>query len=246
MNPNPLRIISLVPSITELLYDLGLREEVVGITKFCVHPTEWFRTKERIGGTKTLNLNKIIELKPDLILANKEENVKEQVYELSNHCHVYTSDVKDVKDALHMIQDIGQLCGKKSEALHLIETFQQQRNFFSPQKIRTAIYLIWQKPYMAAGVDTLIHSMMEMAGFQNVIRENRYPEITMGEIQRLQPDYLLLSSEPFPFKQKHVEELALLCPYTKPICVDGEIFSWYGSRMLKSFDYFSKLNEELA
>src|SRR6185437_6810940 len=116
LNYPPRRIISLVPSQTELLYDLGLDGTVVGITKFCVHPNEWFRNKKRVGGTKTLHLNIIEELQPDLIIANKEENTREQIETLSTAYPVWVSNIQTISDGLDMIRKVGELVGKSTEA----------------------------------------------------------------------------------------------------------------------------------
>jgi len=242
----PKRIISLVPSQTELLYDLGLESETVGITKFCVHPQNWFKTKERIGGTKKLNPAKIKALDPDLIIANKEENVKEQVEELAQDYPVWLTDVNNLQDALQMIADIGRLTGKmersdsivKEITLNFEELAQQQTTNHKP---KTA-YLIWQKPYMTVGGDTFINNMLQHCGFENIFScKTRYPEISIDELQTASCDLLLLSSEPYPFKQKHIDELSEQLPGTKIILADGEFFSWYGSRLLKAPAYFGEL-----
>lgn len=239
----PVRIISLVPSQTELLFDLGLREEVVGITKFCVHPEEWFRTKTRVGGTKQLNLDKIRELQPDLIIANKEENVKEQIEELARQFPVWTSDVNTIEDAYQMIGQVGLLTAKEKAAAEIIQQIRNAFSELSPLKnsLLTS-YLIWRDPYMTAGGDTFIHSMMEAAGFSNLFADQkRYPEITLEELRAANCQLLLLSSEPFPFKQKHVDELQPQLPGTNIQLADGEMFSWYGSRMIKAAAYFKRL-----
>lgn len=242
----PLRIVSLVPSITELLADLGLHQEVVGITKFCVHPEEWFRTKTRIGGTKTISIEKVNALQPDLIFANKEENVKEQVEALAQQWNVYTSDISTIDDAYQMITDVGVLTGTSAAAHEMIQTIQEGCNGLSFQKNLTVLYLIWQDPYMSTGGDTFISSMLSAAGFSNVLHaKSRYPEVTVEEIQALQPDVIFLSSEPYPFKQKHVETLQKIAGKSQILLVDGEIFSWYGSKMLKAPAYFRYLRQQL-
>lgn len=246
----PKRIISLVPSQTELLYDLGLDAETVGITKFCVHPQSWFKTKERVGGTKKINIAKIHQLKPDLIIANKEENVKEQVEELAQHYPVWLTDVNNLQDALQMIDDIGELTGKQTEAkilsLDINKGFAELEKLKTQnQKLKTA-YFIWQKPYMTVGGDTFINNMLQYCGFENIFaNKERYPEVSIAELQTA-PDsnrdqLLLLSSEPYPFKQKHIDDLGRQLPGTKIVLVDGEFFSWYGSRLLKAPEYFKKL-----
>jgi len=247
----PKRIISLVPSQTELLYDLGLETETVGITKFCVHPQSWFKTKERVGGTKKINAAKIKELSPDLIIANKEENVKEQVEELALDYPVWLTDVNNLQDALQMITDIGRLTGKMESSNNMVEEITLNFEELAQQqttnhKLQTA-YLIWQKPYMTVGGDTFINNMLQHCGFDNIFsNKTRYPEISIAELQAANCELLLLSSEPYPFKQKHIDELSGLLPGTKIILADGEFFSWYGSRLLKAPEYFNKLIKEIG
>lgn len=243
----PKRIISLVPSQTELLFDLDLDEEVVGITKFCIHPENWFRTKERVGGTKQLHLDKIKQLQPDLIVANKEENLQPQIEELEKLFPVWISNVNNLDDAFEMIESIGDITGKQAKAIQI--TAQIKLNF-SRLKAGSAMfstcYLIWQHPYMTVGGDTFINDMMNRAGFQNSFQnQKRYPEITIEQVKAANCRLLLLSSEPFPFRQKHLDELQPLLPDTKIILVDGEMFSWYGSRLLKAPAYFQQLQNQV-
>jgi ABC-type Fe3+-hydroxamate transport system substrate-binding protein len=239
----PKRIISLVPSQTELLFHLGLETETIGITKFCVHPSQWFKNKERVGGTKTLNIERIRRLNPDLIIANKEETVKEQVEQLAADYPVWLTDINNLNDALKMVAEVGTLTGKDEHAVSLVK---QIKGAFkglkkAPVQLRTA-YLIWQKPFMTIGGDTFINDMLQQCGLKNIFADKeRYPQISITELQDADCELLLLSSEPFPFKQKHVDELKALLPQTNIVLVDGELFSWYGSRLLKSPGYFNKL-----
>ncbi|HMK26020.1 MAG TPA: helical backbone metal receptor [Chitinophagaceae bacterium] len=248
IDKTPERIISLVPSQTELLFDLGLDKEVVGITKFCVHPDEWFRTKTRVGGTKQLKMDIIQQLNPGLIIANKEENEKEQIEELEKQYPVWISNVINLADAHEMIKQVGSIVDKEQQANEMIS--QVKENFArlrTPNSQLRTCYLIWQNPYMTAGGDTFIHSMMAAAGFENIYaNKNRYPEVTVAELQTAHCQLLLLSSEPYPFKQKHIDELQSLLPETKIILVDGEMFSWYGSRLLRVPDYFKQLRHWIA
>lgn len=236
----PQRIVSLVPSQTELLFDLGLNDRVVGITKFCVHPESWFRSKTRVGGTKDLHLDVIRELAPDLILANKEENNREDIEALSTEFPVWVSDVKDLAFALEMIRSVAEITNTDGSTLT-----QEIENGFSQLiplfPTRNVLYLIWKKPYMAAGSDTFIHDMLLRCGFQNAASEARYPELTETDISRLSPEIVLLSSEPFPFKQAHEKALQQLLPTADIRLVDGEMFSWYGSRLRHAPAYFSAL-----
>lgn len=228
----PRRIVSLVPSQTELLYHLGLSDEVVGITKFCIHPDEWFRAKPRIGGTKQLHIDKIRALSPDLIIANKEENEAAQVQQLMDEYPVWVSDIHTLADALEMIRQVGIITDKEVAAEKMVQNIAGGFAGLKPviNKKKTA-YLIWKDPWMAAGGDTFINDMMGYGGFENVFSsENRYPVVEPEQLKDC--ELLLLSSEPYPFREKHVEELQKVLPDTRILLVDGEMFSWYGSRLL--------------
>ncbi len=225
-------IISLVPSITELLYELDLSNEVKGITKFCIHPENWLKEKSIIGGTKHLNLKQIKALQPDLIIANKEENVKTQIDDLANSYNVYLTDITTYDDGLQFISAIGQLTNKNDLAKKLIQEIETQFQIINHQKQKgNCIYLIWNNPIMAAGKNTYIDAMLEKVGFSNVILDNRYPEVSIDSIKALNPDYIFLSSEPFPFSEKHIQLFKKALPQSNIQLVDGELFSWYGSRM---------------
>lgn len=244
----PRRIVSLVPSQTELLAYLGLEKEVAGITKFCIHPEEWFRTKTRVGGTKNVNFDKIAEINPDLIICNKEENKESDVKTLMEKYPVWTSDIHTFDDALNMIKSVGEIMNKTGEAENLI--LQIKRNFEELRHLKTeplkALYLIWKNPYMAAGKDTFIDSMLSRCNFINVCdtSQGRYPELTMEQIKNLSPEVILLSSEPYPFKEKHLAEFKLYFPRVLSVLVDGEYFSWYGSRLLNAPFYLKSVIEK--
>lgn len=239
----PQRIVSLVPSQTELLYDLGLGERVVGITKFCVHPEEWFRGKTRVGGTKTINIEKVLSLQPDLIIANKEENIKEQIDALSEKTPVWVSDVNNLEDACNMIIQVGEITDTVSKATIIVEKVRE--GFDCLQIARQQItndlrcaYLIWRDPYMTIGGDTFIHDLLSRCGLQNVFtNRERYPSVTLTELKGQQCQLVLLSSEPYPFKEKHIAEIQEALPAAKVLLVDGEMFSWYGSRLIRSATY---------
>lgn len=242
------RIISLVPSLTELLYDLGLSAEVAGITKFCIHPNEWFRTKPRVGGTKTVDIKKVKALHPTLIIANKEENVREQVEAMQQVAPVHVTDVSNLEEALTMIEAIGQLTRKQEQATALVQFIRHSFNELALTlakgnypKIKTG-YLVWREPYMTIGSDTMIHDLMRRCGWINIFgHQKRYPEIIPAQIKAAGCELLLLSSEPYPFQQKHIHELQQELPNTKIVLVDGEMFSWYGSRLQYAAAYFREL-----
>jgi ABC-type Fe3+-hydroxamate transport system substrate-binding protein len=238
----PKRIISIVPSQTELLFDLGLDQEIVGITKFCIHPKDKVKRVAKIGGTKQLDIKKIKSLQPDIIIANKEENERSQVEELTKICPVWISDISDLPGAIDMIERVGKLVGKNREAKTLSSKIDQQFSnlVFQPSGKRVA-YFIWRKPYMAAGRGTFIDDMLQKCGLVNAFNQARYPEITAENLIKVNPDIILLSSEPYPFKEKHIEELQAIMAHAMVKLVDGEMFSWYGSRLLSSPKYFQQL-----
>lgn len=249
---SPKRIISLVPSQTELLYDLGLEESIIGITKFCVHPYHFKSIKKIIGGTKKVHFEKIRLLQPDIIIANKEENTKEIVDELSKICPVWVTDICTIDDNLKMISDFGQLFNKRTEAQKLIDkidfAYQDFKSFVKDKPLQKAAYFIWANPYMVAGDNTFINEMLHLNKFENIYKDKgRYPEIELKKIQlEGDPDFVFLSSEPFPFTDEHAFEIGRCTHHAKTVFVDGEMFSWYGSRLLKAFDYFKKLQVRIS
>lgn len=241
LDATPKRIISLVPSQTELLFELGLVNEVVGITKFCVHPASWFLNKTRVGGTKKVSIEKVKGLSPDLIIANKEENIKEQVEALEKVAPVWISDVNTYEDALAMIQKIGEITDTTGKATSLISTIESNFSMLpTPFKNKRAAYFIWKDPYMVAGGNTFINAMMKKYGYSNVFQDReRYPEVSLEQVKENNTEIILLSSEPYPFKQKHINEIREHIPGIEIRLVDGEMFSWYGSRMQYAAGYFA-------
>ena len=234
------RIISLVPSLTELLIDLGLKERLAGRTRFCVHPEDQVEDIPIIGGTKNPRLDKIKKADPDFILANKEENRREDIEELAEDYPVHVTDIASIEDALITIYEIGNIfnqTGKAMQMMNQIAGLLHARPDEPP--IRTA-YLIWREPWMTVGGDTYIHDVMDHWELNNIFEDQkRYPKITLEELKRQRPELVLLSSEPFPFKEKHLPEVEERLPDVRVLLVDGEWFSWYGSRMVSSF---KKLN----
>lgn len=236
-----MKVISLVPSITEALFDLGLTEnEIIGRTKFCIHPEEKVKNIEIIGGTKNLNIEKIKSLKPNLILANKEENVKEQVESLKEDFKVIVYNTETIEDNYYLVKNLGLLFNKEERAqafnLKVYEVLHQTKLKSSLK----AAYLIWKNPYMTVGSDTFIHNVLSEIGFENIFKNTtRYPEIQVEDLA--EAEVIMLSSEPFPFKEKHIAELKEFYPDKKIMIVDGEAFSWYGTHIAKCENYFRKL-----
>lgn len=240
-----MKIVSLVPSITEALFDLGLTEnEVVGRTKFCIHPQDKIKNVSVIGGTKNINIDKIKALQPDLILANKEENVKEQVEALMDDYKVMVTNIDTIEDNYYLLKNLGKLFGKEDRAqlfnLKIYDILNQAK-LEIPVK---AAYLIWNNPYMTIGSDTFIHRILSEIGFENIFKDKtRYPQITVEDLA--DADVIMLSSEPFPFKEKHIQELQVFYPDKKIMIVDGEAFSWYGTHIAKCENYFKELLTEI-
>jgi ABC-type Fe3+-hydroxamate transport system substrate-binding protein len=242
----PKRIISIVPSQTELLFDLGLDEEIIGITKFCAHPVDKVKRRLKIGGTKTLNISQIKKLNPDLIIGNKEENEKDQIEELMQNFPVWMSDISNLNHAVDMIRKVGQLVGRGEKSAQIASTITTS---FDGLKIRSfslkVAYLIWRKPYIVAGKGTFIDDMLKICGLKNAFDSDRYPEIFPGQIVEANPDLVFLSSEPYPFTERHITEFQALVPDANIQLVDGELFSWYGSRLLHAPEYFKQLISSL-
>ncbi len=242
----PKKIISLVPSISSLLFYLGLENEILGVTKFCTLPESLQLNKTIIGGTKNIHIQKIIDLQPDLIICNKEENIKEQIFELSEKFPVWVTDVNNLEENYQMILDIGVLTGKITASIKLVDdtklSFTINNQSKNNKKIKTA-YLIWKEPYMTVGGDTFISDMMINAGLENIFsKQTRYPVITTEDIIQKNCELVLLSSEPYPFKEMHINELKKYLPNIEIILVNGIFFSWYGSELLNSAKYFNYLH----
>ncbi|TDH27418.1 cobalamin-binding protein [Segetibacter sp. 3557_3] len=262
--PEPARrIVSLVPSQTELLHDLGLESEVVGITKFCVHPEQWFHSKTRVGGTKKVHLDRVEDLQPDLVIGNKEENIKEEVEEIKKLAPVYISDVSTLEQAIDMITAVGAMTNTEHNAGELITAIKHGFNDLEQYVKNTAVkriephllsehvpirtaYLIWQEPLMAVGSNTFIDDMLQRCGLQNIFAaQERYPMITVDQLSKDKCDLVFLSTEPYPFSNEHVAELQAQLPGSTVMLVDGQMFSWYGSRLVKASTYFKSLLEQI-
>lgn len=247
----PKRIISLVPSQTELLCDLGLEDHLIGITKFCIHPNHLRNNISIVGGTKQIHLDKIKALQPDIILCNKEENTKKIVEACESICNVHVSDIYTVDDCITLINQYGELFNKSKEVSLIIKHINHEaenfKAFIKDKPTLKVAYFIWKNPWMVAGNNTFIDHLLQLNKFENIFSsEARYPEIELSESTvNKNVDVILLSSEPFPFKEKHKKELQEFYPNATITLVDGEMFSWYGSRLIKAFTYFKTLRLSL-
>lgn len=242
----PRRIVSLVPSLTELLAALGLDEEVVGLTRFCIHPPGWKARKTIVGGTKQVAYERVEALRPELVIANREENTRDMVERLDAVAPVFVTDVASVEEALTMIRGVGELVHRREAAGDLArrsgEAFAELPDF---EPLRAA-YLIWREPYMTVGGDTFVHDVMQRAGLVNVFGEDtRYPVVTLHDVAQAGPDVVLLSSEPYPFAGEHRGEVLAAVPDAAVLLVDGEPFSWYGARLLSTPGYLLRLRRRL-
>lgn len=248
----PQRIISLVPSLTELLHDMGLERQIVGITKYCVHPVHYKSTKVLVGGTKKVKYQAIKDLNPDFILCNKEENTPEMVAELEKIATVYVSDINSLIDALDLIKELGLLFGRRTQATHIIEKINFRlldfQKSIKDKPFRKVAYFIWAKPWMVAGNNTFINDMLRICRFENAFGHlERYPEVNIQKMQlQEKPNLLLFSSEPYDFSDEEVYEVLQSNRKILTIYVDGQYFSWYGSRLIKAFDHFKQIHEKIA
>ena len=251
---NPVRVISLVPSQTELLIDLGLKNNIVGITKFCKRDKLKITRRNILGGTKKINYDKVKHLNPDIIICNKEENTKEIVNELGKEYFVYVSDIITIEDSFQLIFDIGKIFNANSNAKQLVNNIQSKLNsfnsFIAQQPLKKVAYFIWPKPWMAVAGNNYINTILKLNKFENIFENApaRYLEIYIEYLAdlspELKPEFILLPSEPYPFEKDHIKELQKYID-CKFIFVDGEMFSWYGSTLLKALDYFRELIKDL-
>ena len=245
----PERIISLVPSLSLLLSDFGLGKRLVGVTKFCVHPSELRQSATVIGGTKTLHMDRIDALEPDLIIANKEENNKDDIERLQMKYPVWVSDIGNADQAIDATRMLGEIVAAGEDGRLILQQIIENRKDYltmSEAKEDSVAYIIWRNPWMAAGAGTFIDAMLKEAGFRNAFEDHsRYPVFELHTLKELGTDRIFLSSEPFPFKESHKQEFLEWVPKEKIHLVDGEMFSWYGSRMTDAYPYFVELRERI-
>ena len=238
----PKRIVSLVPSQTELLFDLGAGSRVVGATRYCIHPERELASVEKIGGTKRFDFPSIVALKPDLVIGNKEENYQEGVDKLRVSYPVWMSDIETLGGAMNMIEQIGAITNTAQRASVLCDQVRREWDALPGIGDLRVAYMIWKKPYMAVGGGTFIDDVLGKLALRNHFSSaRRYPETSVSELAQAKLDVLMLSSEPYPFSKENVQELSRLLPGTVVVLVDGEMFSWYGSRLRRSPAYFQTL-----
>jgi ABC-type Fe3+-hydroxamate transport system substrate-binding protein len=235
----PCHIVSLCPSITETIFVLGAGDLLSGRTRYCIHPAGKVASVPEIGGTKDPDIEAILKIAPDLVIAEKEENTRRVIEKLEKEIPVFVFSVESFAQALAMISGLGELTGKITRASGLIKRIEQAFAELPPAEAKTAAYLIWEKPLMAAGKNTFIDAMMEKAGFRNIFRNKsaRYPKISLTELSEEKPEVLILSTEPCAYTLEDVKRYRRLLPETEVILIEGDLFSWYGARMLKAAEY---------
>ncbi len=239
INGVPQRVVSLVPSITETLADLGLAKHLVAVTRFCKYPLELTKLLPKAGGPKNIDIDKIVDLQPHLVIAVKEENDKEQVLKLAEQVPVIVFDINSVEDAFNMLDGLGAVFDRADVTAGVINSIKQKLEKYSPAgSYKKTMYLIWKNPWMAAGRSAFIGAMMKVAGFDNFI-SGRYPQVSRQEFEKA--NTLLLATEPYHFTESDRQQLLEEYPDKNVIIVDGEMFTWYGTHMLKAIDYFERL-----
>lgn len=245
-----MRIVSLCPSLTELVFDLGAGDSLVGRTKFCVHPEGRVDAIERVGGTKNPKVDRIVELAPDIVLMNEEENRREDAESLrAAGVKVHTSMPRTAAETAAMVRSIGIALGRAREAEPIAADIERRadrvrRKATEYPPVRYAC-LIWREPIMTINDDTFIAGLLGLAGGLNVFagQPDRYPTVTAKELHDADPLRVILPNEPFPFQEKHVDELAAQTglPRSRFVLADGELLSWHGSRTPKGIDYAEEL-----
>ena len=240
---SPRRIVSLCPSLTETLFALGLQDRIVGRTSFCVHPAQRVDAVPTVGGIRNVDLAAVAALRPDLVIAAKEENRREDVEALAAFVPVFVMDVASYQEALRAIRDLGAITGRERPAAEMAVEISRRFERLPRGLVRRVAYLIWRDPYTTVGRETYVHSLLARCGLKNLAAglPGRYPQVTLEHLRTLAPELVLLSSEPFPFDQSHVDELTPRLPRSKLVLVDGEMFSWYGGRMILAADYLADL-----
>ena len=248
-----MQIISLVPSITETLYALGLEEQLVAITRFCIYPEDRVKLKPKVGGTKNPKLEEILEFRPDLVMMNVDENRKEDADALRNKgIRLYVTFPNSIPETCEMLKELGGLLVVEEKTKQMISEILTYSHFQPPARKRTLI-LIWRNPYMTVAPGTYVDSIASVFGFDNIIApgQDRYPKLSAEQIVALDPDQVLFPDDPYPFRDRHVEEFRMRFPDMR--CVrnnglawfDGSYFTWFGYRTLLALKEFPAIAKTL-
>ena len=247
----PRRIVSLVPSITETLFSLGLGASIAGVTDYCVHPAEGVREKPKLGGTKNPRLDELLALSPDLVIANREENRRRDVERLeAAGVAVFVTDARDVEAAIRELEVFGELTERAREARSIAEGVRDALRVAResrPDPAPRVVSLVWRRPWMAVGGDSFAHALVSECGGLNPFEESerRYPRVDEGDLEAAAPDVILLPTEPYAFGEAERQELlALDCPAARSgriHVIEGELLTWYGPRMARALETLSSL-----
>ncbi|TMB99361.1 MAG: cobalamin-binding protein [Chloroflexi bacterium] len=247
------RIVSLVPSITEALFTFGLNEAIVGVTRYCVEPAAGVAEKAKVGGTKMLDVRSVLDLQPDLVIANAEENRQEDIRQLlAAGQRVFVTFPRTVASAVQMLRQLAQMTGSTEAATPILDEAEaalaeaRQANHSRP---RLRVFCpIWRRPWMTVGPNTYMHDFIAACGGFNVFseRHERYPKAELDEVARRVPQVILLPNEPYPFAPKHIGELTEY-KYVPAVrdkriyLLDGKHLCWYGPRIAGSLRYVQGL-----
>lgn len=243
------RIVSLVPSITELLCDLGLAEQIVGRTGFCIHPREVVRRIPKVGGTKTVDIDKVRALAPTHVIVNVDENEKTTADAIARFVpHLIVTHPLAPLDNLKLYRQIGAAFGREQESEALCARFQAAYDEAKSRsyEMRNVLYLIWKDPWMTVSRDTYISRTLALFGFDTAPLETtaRYPELTLNEPWLASVGLVLLSTEPYAFRERHLQEIS--ARLGRPaLLIDAEMTSWYGSRAIRGLGYLTGFTARL-
>jgi ABC-type Fe3+-hydroxamate transport system substrate-binding protein len=249
----PERIVSLVPSLTEALFAFGLEQEIVGVTRFCVEPRRGVADKTKVGGTKALDVAKIKALEPDLVIASAEENGPEDVTQLIDHgCPVFVTLATSVESAIDLLRQLATITGTTAAARPIIQEAKEALAFAvaagaSGERVRV-FCPIWRNPYMTCGRATYVDDVITVCGGRNVFgeRQERYPQLELGEMAALDPQVILLPSEPYRFTKRHKADFRAFADVTAVknghiFLIDGRMLTWYGPRIARSLSEVKRL-----
>ncbi len=249
----PRRIVCLVPSITETLFALGLGDAIIGVTDYCTHPPDDVARVAKVGGTKDPHIENIIQLAPDLVIVNDEENRQEDFAALTERgLSVYVTAPHTVADGITMIERLGPVLGCQTASDQMVTrlraTYDQVVTAISVLPRLRVFCPIWRKPWMTFNADTYADDMLWCCGAENVVRTKpeRYFATTLEDIELLAPEVVLLPSEPYPFTDKHFVHLKALADTPAGrgghfYCIDGMALCWYGPRIADGLTELSRL-----
>lgn len=249
----PERIVSLVPSLTEALFAFGLEQEIVGVTRFCVEPRRGVAGKTKVGGTKALDVAKIEALEPDLVIASAEENSPGDVTQLFDHgCPVFVTMVTSVQSAIDLLRQLATITGTTAAARPIIQGAKKALTFVQATGAggeRVRVFCpVWRNPYMTCSRGTYMDDVVTVCGGRNVFdeRRERYPRVELAEMAALDPQVILLPSEPYRFTKRHKADFRAFADVTAVknghiFLIDGRMLTWYGPRIAQSLSEVKRL-----